>query len=44
MSSIFRKINPSNIEALKTAKNIYYTIDDTDNFKLMNVKLQELEN
>ena len=38
------EIDPSNIEALKTAKNIYYTIDDTDNFKLMNVKLQELEN
>ena len=38
------EIDPSNIEALKTAKNIYYTIDDIDNFKLMNSKLQEIEN
>ena len=38
------EIDPTNIEALKTAKNIYYTIDDIDNFKLMNIKLQELEN
>ncbi|MBT6654913.1 MAG: tetratricopeptide repeat protein, partial [Flavobacteriaceae bacterium] len=38
------EIDPTNIEALKTAKNIYYTTDDLDNFKLMNVKLQELEN
>jgi tetratricopeptide (TPR) repeat protein len=38
------EIDPSNVEALKTAKNIYYTIDDIDNFKLMNSKLQELEN
>ena len=38
------EIDPTNIEALKTAKNIYYTTDDLDNFKLMNIKLQELEN
>ena len=38
------EIDPTNIEALKTAKNIYYTTDDLDNFKLMNVKIQELEN
>ena len=38
------EIDPANIEAIKTAKNIYYTIDDIDNFKLMNAKLKELEN
>ena len=38
------EIDPTNIEALKTEKNIYYTTDDLDNFKLMNIKLQELEN
>lgn len=38
------EIDPDNIEAIKTAKNIYYTIDDIDNFKLMNAKLKELEN
>ena len=38
------EIDPTNIEAIKTAKNIYYTIDDIDNFKLMNAKLKELEN
>ena len=38
------EIDPANIEAIKTAKNIYYTIDDIDNFKLMNAKLEELEN
>tara|TARA_B100000780_G_scaffold166998_1_gene116889 strand:- start:5757 stop:7025 length:1269 start_codon:yes stop_codon:yes gene_type:complete len=38
------EIDPSNIEALKTAKNIYYTVDDIDNFKLMNSKLQEIGN
>ena len=38
------EIDPENIEAIKTAKNIYYTIDDIDNFKLMNAKLKELEN
>ena len=38
------EIDPVNIEAIKTAKNIYYTIDDIENFKLMNAKLKELEN
>lgn len=38
------EIDPDNIEAIKTAKNIYYIIDDIDNFKLMNAKLKELEN
>ncbi len=38
------EIDPANIEAIKTAKNIYYTIDDIDNFKIMNAKLKELEN
>jgi len=38
------EIDPANIEAIKTAKNIYYTIDDIENFKLMNAKLKELEN
>jgi tetratricopeptide (TPR) repeat protein len=38
------EIDPKNIEAIKTAKNIYYTIDDIDKFKEMNAKLQELEN
>lgn len=38
------EVDPDNIEAIKTAKNIYYTIDDIDNFKLMNAKLKELEN
>jgi tetratricopeptide (TPR) repeat protein len=38
------EIDSNNIEALKTAKKIYYTIDDIDKFKEMNSKLQELEN
>jgi len=38
------EIDPSNVEAITTAKNIYYTIDDIDKFKLMNAKLQEIEN
>ena len=38
------EIDPANVEAITTAKNIYYTIDDIDKFKLMNAKLQELEN
>ena len=38
------EIDPANIEAIKTAKNIYYTIDDIDNFNMMNAKLKELEN
>jgi len=38
------EIDPNNIDAVKTAKNIYYTIDDLDNFKMMNAKLKELEN
>ena len=38
------EIDPANIEAIKTAKNIYYTIDDIDNFKMMNAKLKVLEN
>ena len=38
------EIDPVNVEAITTAKNIYYTIDDIDKFKLMNAKLQEIEN
>lgn len=38
------EIDPANVEAITTAKNIYYTIDDIDKFKLMNAKLQEIEN
>jgi hypothetical protein len=38
------EIDPENVEAITTAKNIYYTIDDIDKFKLMNAKLQEIEN
>jgi len=38
------EIDPENIEALRTAKNIYYTVGDNEKFKLMNVKLEELEN
>jgi tetratricopeptide (TPR) repeat protein len=38
------EIDPANVEAITTAKNIYYTIDDINKFKLMNAKLQEIEN
>jgi tetratricopeptide (TPR) repeat protein len=38
------EIDPNNIEAIKTAKNIYYTTDDLDKFREMNVRLQDLEN
>ncbi|MEO2143475.1 MAG: tetratricopeptide repeat protein [Flavobacteriaceae bacterium] len=38
------EIDPKNIEALKTAKNIYYTVGDNEKFKLMNAKIQDLEN
>ena len=38
------EVDPSNIEALKTAKNIYYTVGENDLFKLMTAKIQELEN
>ncbi|MGY8945998.1 MAG: tetratricopeptide repeat protein [Flavobacteriales bacterium] len=38
------EIDPKNLEALKTAKNIYYTVGDNEKFKLMNAKLQEIEN
>jgi DNA-binding LytR/AlgR family response regulator len=37
-------INPNNIEALKTAKNIYYTVGEDEKFKLMSSKINELEN
>ena len=37
-------INPNNIEALKTAKNIYYTVGENEKFKLMSSKINELEN
>ena len=38
------EIDPKNIEALKTAKNIYYTVGENEKFKLMNAKIQDLEN
>ena len=38
------EIEPDNIEAITTAKNIYYTVGDNEKFKLMNAKLVELEN
>ena len=38
------EIDPTNIEALKTAKNIYYTVGDNENYKLMSAKIDELEN
>tara|TARA_B110000259_G_scaffold35410_1_gene39683 strand:+ start:4991 stop:6274 length:1284 start_codon:yes stop_codon:yes gene_type:complete len=38
------EIDSKNIEALKTAKNIYYTVGDNENYKLMTAKIQELEN
>lgn len=38
------EIDPQNLEALKTAKNIYYTVGDNQKFKLMTAKIQELEN
>ena len=38
------EIDPKNIEALKTAKNIYYTVGDNEKFKLMNARIQDLEN
>lgn len=37
-------ISPNNIEALKTAKNIYYTVGENEKFKLMSSKINELEN
>ena len=38
------EIDPGNLEALKTAKNIYYTVGDNQKFKLMSAKIQDLEN
>ena len=38
------EIDPTNIEALITAKNIYYTVGDNENYKLMSAKIDELEN
>ena len=38
------EIDPKNIEALKTAKNIYYTVGENEKFKLMNARIQDLEN
>ncbi|KRO89078.1 MAG: tetratricopeptide repeat protein [Bacteroidetes bacterium] len=38
------EIDPQNLEALRTAKNIYYTVGNNEKFKLMNVKIEELEN
>ena len=38
------EIDPTNIEALKTAKNIYYTVGDNEMFKLMSAKIEELQN
>jgi tetratricopeptide (TPR) repeat protein len=38
------EIDPTNIEALKTAKNIYYTVGDNENYKLMSANIDELEN
>jgi len=38
------EIDPKNIEALKTAKNIYYTVGENEKFKLMNAKIQDIEN
>ncbi len=38
------EIDPKNIEALKTAKNIYYTVGDNEKFKLMSAKIEELQN
>ena len=38
------EIDPTNIEALKTAKNIYYTVGDNENYKLMSAKIDQLEN
>ena len=38
------EIDPTNIEALKTAKNIYYTVGDNENYKQMSAKIDEIEN
>ena len=38
------EIDPTNIEALKTAKNIYYTVGDNENYKLMSAMIDEIEN
>ena len=38
------EFDPENLEALKTAKNIYYTIGENDKFKMMDAKIKELEN
>ncbi len=38
------EIDPKNIEALKTAKNIYYTVGDNEKFKLISARIEELQN
>ena len=38
------EIDPNNIEALKTAKNIYYTVGNNEKFKIMSAKIDEIEN
>lgn len=38
------EIEPKNLEALKTAKNIYYTIGNNEKFKMMSAKIDDLEN
>ncbi len=38
------EIDPKNVEALRTAKNIYYTVGDNDSYKLMSARIDELEN
>ena len=38
------EMDPKNMEALKTAKNIYYTVGDNEKFKLMSAKIEELQN
>tara|TARA_Y200000002_G_scaffold196991_1_gene162743 strand:- start:237 stop:1493 length:1257 start_codon:yes stop_codon:yes gene_type:complete len=37
------EIEPKNLEALKTAKNIYYTIGNNEKFKIMSAKIDDLE-
>ena len=38
------EIEPRNIDALKTAKNIYYTIGNNEKFKIRSAKIDDLEN
>ena len=44
MRLLSSEIDPNNIEALKSAKNIYYTVGNNEKFKIMSAKIDEIEN